>query len=41
VVGDAKVVDVTFIDGNRYPAKVIGSDVYSDIALILDLPLVI
>jgi S1-C subfamily serine protease len=34
VVGDAKVVDVTFIDGNRYHAKVIGSDTYNDIAVI-------
>ena len=25
VVGDAKVVDVTFVDGNRYTAKVIAS----------------
>ncbi|MGC2683398.1 MAG: trypsin-like peptidase domain-containing protein, partial [Candidatus Nitrosopolaris sp.] len=25
VVGDAKVVDVTFVDGNRYAAKVIAS----------------
>jgi S1-C subfamily serine protease len=34
VVGDAKVVDVTFVDGNRYTAKVIASDVYGDIAVI-------
>jgi S1-C subfamily serine protease len=34
VVGAAKIVDVTFIDGNRYPAKVIGSDTYNDIAVI-------
>ena len=34
VVGDAKVVDVTFPDGNRYTAKVIASDIYSDIALL-------
>ncbi len=34
VVGDAKVVDVTFVDGNRYTAKVIASDPYSDIALV-------
>jgi S1-C subfamily serine protease len=27
VVGDAKVVDVTFVDGNRYSAKVIVSDI--------------
>ncbi|MGA9153156.1 MAG: trypsin-like peptidase domain-containing protein [Candidatus Nitrosopolaris sp.] len=30
VVGDAKVVYVTFPDGNRYTAKVIASDTYSD-----------
>jgi S1-C subfamily serine protease len=34
VVGDARVVDVTFPDGNRYSAKVIASDVYSDIAIL-------
>jgi S1-C subfamily serine protease len=34
VVGDAKVVDVTFPDGNRYAAKVIANDVYSDIAVL-------
>jgi S1-C subfamily serine protease len=34
VVGDAKIVDVTFVDGNRYTAKVIGSDIYSDIAVL-------
>ena len=34
VVGGAKVVDVTFPDGNRYTAKVIASDTYSDIALL-------
>jgi S1-C subfamily serine protease len=34
VVGGAKVVDVTFIDGNRSPAKVIGSDTYNDIAVL-------
>jgi S1-C subfamily serine protease len=33
-VGDAKVVDVTFPDGNRYTAKVIASDIYSDIAVL-------
>lgn len=35
VVGDAKVVDVTFVDGNRYSAKVIASDPYRDIAIFL------
>jgi S1-C subfamily serine protease len=34
VVGDAKIVDVTFPDGNRYTAKVIASDPYSDIAVL-------
>jgi S1-C subfamily serine protease len=34
VVGDAKIVDVTFLDGNRYTAKVIGADIYSDIAVV-------
>jgi S1-C subfamily serine protease len=34
VLGDAKVVDVTFPDGNRYTAKVIANDVYSDIAVL-------
>jgi S1-C subfamily serine protease len=34
VVGNAKVVDVTFVDGNRYTAKVIARDIYSDIAVL-------
>src|SRR5919199_3200310 len=34
VVGGSKIVDVTFVDGNRYTAKVIGTDAYSDIAAI-------
>ena len=34
VVGGAKVVDVTFPDGNRYTAKIIANDVYSDIAVL-------
>ncbi|HXX97946.1 MAG TPA: trypsin-like peptidase domain-containing protein [Candidatus Bathyarchaeia archaeon] len=34
VVGDAKAVDVTFPDGNRYTAKVLASDIYSDIAIL-------
>src|ERR1700752_4654305 len=34
VVGGAKIVDVTFVDGNRYPAIVIASDTYSDIAVL-------
>jgi S1-C subfamily serine protease len=33
-VGDAKVVDATFPDGNRYTAKVIATDVYGDIAVL-------
>jgi S1-C subfamily serine protease len=34
VVGDAKIVDVTFVDGNRYTAMVVGKDVFSDIAVL-------
>ena len=34
VVDNAKTVDVTFIDGNSYSAKVIGIDPFSDIAVI-------
>jgi S1-C subfamily serine protease len=34
VVRDSKKVDVTFIDGNRYVANVIGSDPFNDIAVI-------
>jgi S1-C subfamily serine protease len=34
VVGDAKVVDVTFVDGGRYAANVIGKDIDSDIAVV-------
>ena len=34
VVGNAKIVDVTFVDGNRYTAKVIAKDIYSDIAVL-------
>ncbi|MBV9178691.1 MAG: trypsin-like peptidase domain-containing protein [Nitrososphaeraceae archaeon] len=34
VVGDAKIVDVTFSDGNKYIARVIGADIYSDIAVL-------
>jgi S1-C subfamily serine protease len=34
VVGGAKIVDVTFVDGNRYTAKVIGTDIYGDIAVL-------
>src|SRR5215831_1216887 len=34
VVGDAKIVDVTFPDGDRYTAKVIANDISSDIAVL-------
>jgi S1-C subfamily serine protease len=34
VVGYAKIVDVTFVDGNRDTAKVIGTDIFSDIAVL-------
>jgi S1-C subfamily serine protease len=34
VVGEAKIVDVAFIDGNRYTAKVVGTDIYSDLAAV-------
>jgi len=34
VVGNAQIVDVTFLNGNRYSAKVIGNDIYNDIAVL-------
>ncbi len=34
VVGIAKIVDVTFIDGNRYTANVVGTDIYNDLAVL-------
>jgi S1-C subfamily serine protease len=34
VVGNAKTVDVTFVDGNTYTADVVGTDPFSDIAVI-------
>ena len=34
VVANARIVDITFIDGNRYTANVTGRDVYSDIAVL-------
>ena len=34
VVGDSQIVDVTFLNGNRYTAKVIANDIYSDIAVL-------
>lgn len=34
VISDSKSVDVTFIDGSRYVASIIGSDPFNDIAVI-------
>ncbi len=34
VIGNSKIVDVTFIDGNRYTAKVIAKDPFSDLAVL-------
>src|SRR5919198_2043162 len=34
VVDAAQTADVTFVDGNKFTAKVIGNDVYSDIAVL-------
>jgi len=34
VVEGSETVDVTFVDGNTYTAKVIGSDAYSDMAVL-------
>jgi S1-C subfamily serine protease len=34
VVDGAKTVDVTFVDGNTYSAKVVGTDAFSDIAVL-------
>jgi S1-C subfamily serine protease len=34
VVGDAKIVYVTFVNGNKYTAKVLANDIYSDIAVL-------
>lgn len=34
VVGDAKIVDITFVDGNRFTAKVIATDIGSDLAVL-------
>ena len=34
VVDGATSIDVTFSDGKNYPAKVVGTDVYSDLAVI-------
>jgi S1-C subfamily serine protease len=34
VVGGSKIVDITFVDGNIYTAKVVGTDIYSDLAVV-------
>ena len=34
VIDGAKFVDVTFVDGSRYAAKIIGRDSYTDIAVL-------
>ncbi|MGA9150192.1 MAG: trypsin-like peptidase domain-containing protein [Candidatus Nitrosopolaris sp.] len=34
VVGDSPIVDVTFLNGNRYTAMVMAKDIYSDIAVL-------
>jgi S1-C subfamily serine protease len=34
VIDGAKTVDVTFVDGNTYTAKVVGTDPFSDIAVL-------
>src|SRR5215207_11009347 len=34
VVANARIVDITFIDGSRYTANVTGRDVYSDLAAL-------
>ena len=34
VISDPNSVEVTFVDGDSYPAKVIGKDPYSDIAVL-------
>jgi S1-C subfamily serine protease len=34
IIGRARTVEVTFVDGNRYPAKVVGTDTYNDIAVL-------
>jgi S1-C subfamily serine protease len=34
VVANAKIVDVTFIDGSRFTANVTGRDFYSDLAVL-------
>jgi S1-C subfamily serine protease len=32
IAGNAKIVDLTFVGGKSYAEKVIGTDIYSDIA---------
>ena len=34
VVESSKTVDVTFVDGNTYSAKIVGTDAFSDIAVL-------
>ena len=34
VVGDSPIVDVTFLNGNRYTAMVMAKDIYSDMAVL-------
>ncbi len=34
VVDGAQTADITFVDGNRFTARVVGSDIYSDIAVL-------
>ena len=34
VVGDSPIVDITFLNGNRYTAMVMANDIYSDIAVL-------
>ncbi len=34
VIDGAQTADVSFVDGNRFTAKVVGNDVYSDIAVL-------
>jgi S1-C subfamily serine protease len=34
VIDGARTADVTFVNGNRFTAKVLGNDVYSDIAVL-------
>src|SRR5215212_6127044 len=38
VIDGAQTADVTFVDGNRFTAKVVGNDVFSDIAVLKIVP---